>query len=435
MDGQTTRVTCYVLSTCSSSTDTLNIKQLRKAKYLLSRTHVSFTTAYYTTSSLDPKRGMVQVQLMRALPVVAAFVSMQSFVAAATTAGSSNAYAAWTSSRNAACRVGGLAFQIPSRAAGRSQQQQQVGGVSRKLLSIFYPSKPMFFHDSCTRTRDSSQEPSLPGRRRGVVYGSPQPNHDDASIQAWRNTKDNAINHDDMPREEEIEVSVMETSSKTMETGLLLTQQSGNTHLSLPAIAEMVDQTFLQACLQLAEGYVDTLKLFIVAVQSAYVQRIPIQPLITAVNTVREPAARRPLLPDEIRLRDTWIQVIYIMLRAIQYPTTLSSANVTTTTAAAATDTTTSSIHDFATILDSNVEQTYMPIVPVLIRRRALKNEFRGKELFDSTKQFFSTNQWADPMVEHAIALQTLRVMWFTLAVVEDIELCEVDFARMDAKL
>ena len=40
--------------------------------------------------------------------------------------------------------------------------------------------------------------------------------------------------------------------------------------LTPPIIAEMIEVSFLNSCLQLSQGYVDVLKLFIVAVKAGY---------------------------------------------------------------------------------------------------------------------------------------------------------------------
>lgn len=184
--------------------------------------------------------------------------------------------------------------------------------------------------------------------------------------------------------------------------------------LTLFQIAELVDRTFVQACMQLAEGYVDVLKLFIVAVRSAYLQGKEPLALIQAVDDLDQPGfAGRPLMPEEIRLRNTWIQVVYLTLAA--------TASTSTDTKGAA--------PAVMVMADADIADTYGKIAPIVIRRRSLSTVYSGQDLLTSTRQFFDLK---DP-VDEAVAVQSLRVMWTTLTVLEEVERCEGEFAKMDA--
>ena len=174
--------------------------------------------------------------------------------------------------------------------------------------------------------------------------------------------------------------------------------------LTLRQTAELLDRTFVQACMQLAEGYVDVLKLFIVATRSAYLQNIEPLELIRAVQDLPPPGfANRPLMPEEIRLRNTWIQVVYLVLSAVDEKPPMN--------------------------VDANILDIYGKIVPIVRRRRSLSSEYSGKDLLKATSQFFDLT---DPF-EEAVAVQSLRVMWVTLTVLEEVERCEGEFAKMDA--
>jgi hypothetical protein len=173
--------------------------------------------------------------------------------------------------------------------------------------------------------------------------------------------------------------------------------------LTLPKIAELVDLSFVQACLQLAEGYVDVLKLMIAAVQSAYLQGISPTLLIQEINALAAPAAGRPLMPEEEQLRNEWIQIVYVVLQTLNY----KNLN-----------------HSF----EIEVQETFGKVAPILIRRRQLSSEWKGHEVWESCSQFL-------PPQKKALAVQSLRVLWVTLAVIEDVERCEGEFAKMDAPL
>jgi len=82
-------------------------------------------------------------------------------------------------------------------------------------------------------------------------------------------------------------------------------------------IAEMIEVTFIKACLQLATGYVDVLKLFLAATNSAYDRKISLPDLIKSVNDCPLNTANRDLSPQEIEVRSTWMTVSYLTLEAI----------------------------------------------------------------------------------------------------------------------
>ena len=191
--------------------------------------------------------------------------------------------------------------------------------------------------------------------------------------------------------------------------------------LNLSKIAELIDVSFVQACMQLAEGYVDVLKLMIASVQSAYKQRISPTVLIREIDAISQPSAGRPLLPEEVRLRNTWIQVVYVMLASLVASNSKEES-------------TCYSFH-----LDPEIEERYGKVSGILIRRRALSDEFKGQELLSATRQLVlgddDDNSSSSSQLEETILLQSLRVMWLTMTVVEEVQRCEGEFARMDAKM
>lgn len=83
-------------------------------------------------------------------------------------------------------------------------------------------------------------------------------------------------------------------------------------------IAEMLEVTFIKACLQLATGYVDVLKLFLASASAGYDRSITIPQLIQSVAECQEKAntANRPLTAQEIDLRSGWMILTYLTLEA-----------------------------------------------------------------------------------------------------------------------
>mmetsp|Transcript_7045 Transcript_7045/g.15214 ORF Transcript_7045/g.15214 Transcript_7045/m.15214 type:complete len:335 (+) Transcript_7045:64-1068(+) len=82
-------------------------------------------------------------------------------------------------------------------------------------------------------------------------------------------------------------------------------------------VAEMIEVSFLQSCLQLSQGYVDVLKLFIVAVQAGYERRLPLKELIPLVEVCPVNSAGRELMKEEKSLRDEWMLVVYSVLDSL----------------------------------------------------------------------------------------------------------------------
>jgi hypothetical protein len=87
--------------------------------------------------------------------------------------------------------------------------------------------------------------------------------------------------------------------------------------LTPETIAEMIEVSFLQGCMQLAQGYVDVLKLFIVAVKTGYEKKIPLDELNQLVQDCPVNSAGRDLMKEELELRREWMAVVYGMMEAL----------------------------------------------------------------------------------------------------------------------
>lgn len=82
-------------------------------------------------------------------------------------------------------------------------------------------------------------------------------------------------------------------------------------------IAELVEVAFLQSCLQLSQGYVDVLKLFIVAVKSGYEYPLRLEELNALVETCPLNSAGRDLTDEEKGLRLEWVRMVYETMTAL----------------------------------------------------------------------------------------------------------------------
>lgn len=96
------------------------------------------------------------------------------------------------------------------------------------------------------------------------------------------------------------------------------TKATEKKELTQEDIAEMIEVTFVNACMQLATGYVDVLKLFLVATRAAYQQKIPLPQLFDLVSACPIQSANRPLSEEEIGVRSTWLNVGYLTLSTLE---------------------------------------------------------------------------------------------------------------------
>ena len=79
-------------------------------------------------------------------------------------------------------------------------------------------------------------------------------------------------------------------------------------------IAEMIEVSFIQSCLQLSQGYIDVLKLFIVAVKAGYERSLSLDELHALVELCPVNSAGRNLMNEEKQLRLEWMKMVYALL-------------------------------------------------------------------------------------------------------------------------
>jgi len=177
--------------------------------------------------------------------------------------------------------------------------------------------------------------------------------------------------------------------------------------ITVEKLTEMIDTTFVNACMQLAKGYVDVLKLFIVSAKSGYELGIDPLELIQNVDAIENKAAGRELMPEEIELRNTWIQVVYFVLQQTKH----NSAN------------------DEGMSIDTKIAFSFQSKFETLQKRKR-----DGEESFRVDDSLIDSSVELDPL-KTAIMTQSLRVIWYTLIVLEEEERCNTEFARQDAPM
>jgi len=88
--------------------------------------------------------------------------------------------------------------------------------------------------------------------------------------------------------------------------------------LTPETIAEMIEVSFIQSCLQLSQGYVDVLKLFIVAVKTGYETNLSLEELHDLVTDCPVNTAGRDLMKEELALRREWMMMVYEMMKVLK---------------------------------------------------------------------------------------------------------------------
>jgi hypothetical protein len=86
-------------------------------------------------------------------------------------------------------------------------------------------------------------------------------------------------------------------------------------------IAELLEVSFVKACMQLASGYVDILKMFIAASVASYESGFLLSRIQQELEACTTQTANRPLMPEEETLRFQWICIIYLTLMLMDHPT------------------------------------------------------------------------------------------------------------------
>lgn len=147
--------------------------------------------------------------------------------------------------------------------------------------------------------------------------------------------------------------------------------------------------------------------------------------IVDAVNGCPVNTAGRPLTPEEVQLRTTWINAVFLMLEHIGHDSTTTNTSTTTTAKRGG---------DGIITIGDNVRSTYAPILPDLV---ALKESdgaggAKSSSLLD-TQEFVNQHAHVLPaiiqedVVQMAIVSQTIKVLWYTLVVLEDERLANDD--------
>jgi len=90
-------------------------------------------------------------------------------------------------------------------------------------------------------------------------------------------------------------------------------------------VAEVLEVSFVHACMQLANGYVDVLKMFIATSIGAYESGFSVDSIQEELELTSSNTANRPLLDEEKNVRRDWFCVVYLTLSAMEHTSIKSS--------------------------------------------------------------------------------------------------------------
>lgn len=169
-------------------------------------------------------------------------------------------------------------------------------------------------------------------------------------------------------------------------------------------VAELLEVSFVHACMQLASGYVDVLKMFIATSIGAYESGFAIDNILEELeeNKGLPNTANRPLMDEEKKLRRDWLCVVYLTLAAMGHAPLMTSP--------LATDVAKESIPD-------DIKERYGEHTTKV--GEAYKNDSRMSLCVESLVSGVGENNQLSPL-EKAILLQSLKVATLTPIVVNE---------------
>jgi hypothetical protein len=211
-------------------------------------------------------------------------------------------------------------------------------------------------------------------------------------------------------------------AAKTTRTRALFStlpqKDSNKKELTPETIAELIEVSFIQSCLQLASGYVDVLKLFIVAVKAGYEANVSLSQLERLVEECPVNTANRELMKEEKELRREWMLVVYEMLRGLNGESVNSNDN-NNDGVEARVSRVVASILDVCKQLESEEVQTG--------GRQDAKVTMASLSVSDTVKRsevLTSMNASCNSPMEKALLMNAISVGVLTCKVLEEEKLC-----------
>lgn len=190
-------------------------------------------------------------------------------------------------------------------------------------------------------------------------------------------------------------------------------------NLTPETIAEMIEVSFIQSCLQLASGYIDVLKLFIVAVKAGYEANLSVEVLSKLVEECPVNSAGRLLAHEEKELRREWMIVVYKMLKGLQIHDQIVDTNINSQSAEERVSRVVSAILAIRNELESEEEKSGGKQDAIAaMSSLSVENAIRRSDLLTNLNDLCTT-----PM-EQALLRSDIRVAVLTCKVLEEEKMC-----------
>ena len=157
-------------------------------------------------------------------------------------------------------------------------------------------------------------------------------------------------------------------------------------------IAELLEVSFVNACMQLRTGYVDVLKMFIAAAIAGYELGFPIDDIQKQLSICPKQSANRPLMKEEEDLRYTWYCLVYMVLAEIGHPTRIGTVSES---------------------IPKEIYESYSVSTKKIANEQQKGNLISAEELVQNLDSGLSE-------MERAIRSQSLRVATLTLVVLRE---------------
>jgi hypothetical protein len=193
-------------------------------------------------------------------------------------------------------------------------------------------------------------------------------------------------------RSERWRVAVRSSSACAVRSSRLSMVESTKV-LDTSTVADMLEASFVRACMDLAKGLVDTLKLFIVAAKAGFEIGSTISEVSSELEACERQTAGRPLMPEELELRHLWYCLVYQTLAFVDHPTKVADVGET---------------------VGAELREKYAPLVEGVVVAHVQGRALQSLELSEFLQPVPSD------AVEKAVLSQSMRLIFLTLVVLKE---------------
>lgn len=170
--------------------------------------------------------------------------------------------------------------------------------------------------------------------------------------------------------------------------------------LDVVTVAEMLEASFVRACMDLRTGLVDTLKLFIVAAKAGYELGATFDDVSSELAACPRQTANRPLMEEEVELRSLWVALVYLALAQLSHPTEFAGGAAS-----------------LVESVPAEIRAKHEPLVSGVVEARTRGAELQSLKL----EELLPAAAPQNPQ-ERAILSQSMRLVFLTAVVLDEVE-------------